>query len=195
MSTLLYAATLKLTLALQPAWVERDEPAEQRKARIELVVRAVLSTTQRPEEVAALIRLGYEETKFAKYVLHGCQDIPKGASGNCDMIQKGSRKGQIRARSFWQLWARTCPQLWESPVGSSEAVHHAARCALRHWRFATRQCRKRPNDGPIAAAFSGYRTTMRCQWPPAKGRAWRYRQWLRKLRAELAQNRTIPITR
>lgn len=189
MSETLLAIVISIALNFQPAWQERDEPPETRKARIEQMARAVLGATRNPHEIAVLLELGRAETWFSAYSHRACTPYDKRYSGDCDRIWKGKRKGQIRARSFWQLWERTCPALWKEKPGSDAAVNAAAKCALKHFRFARKQCARRTRHGALAGAFSGYRSTMVCEWEPAKARAWRARQLEGKLRFRIASSR------
>lgn len=170
-----------MTLEEQPpSWVEQKheiETLQQRKERLKLVRDAILSQTGHLPKIAALIELAYQETRFSRYSFFACTPYDDRYSGHCDRIMHGSNKGKIRARSHWQLWERTCPDLWSTIPGSEAAVSAAASCALRHWNMGLRVCR-----GDIAGAFSTYRGgAVGCFWGPAKKRAERYFQTLRQL--------------
>lgn len=124
------------------AWVDRDEPAEERDSRLDLVWKAVRHMPQ-PDR-AAVLAVGFGESRFAEYVMRDCVDKPKDATGNCD---------NGKARGPWQLWPAVCPELHALPRGhvSEEAIRLGAECARRHWRFALNRC-----GGNVEQSFASY---------------------------------------
>lgn len=145
-----------------PAWYE--DAGEPRAARLELlgpVASAIAGASGGDHQrAAALIALGWHESKFGRYVLEGrCSDGPPGA--RCD---------NGRARGAWQLWAVACPAAYQYPAGSLESLELEARCADRLLQGARGRCRGRHPAGALAGAFSGYRG-LDCRWPGGAGRA------------------------
>ena len=175
------AAILAVLQGMPSAYVERPgvapaeyaETPEDRVARLTVVAEAIAE--QGPDVAAALLAIGRGESGWARYVLHGCADRPPRAVGDCDRMRRGPRRGEIRARSYWQLWRRTCKPLWRLPVGSRAAVFAAAKCAAARWRMSRRQCRT------TAQAF-GYYGGRGCSATPAAERKARwYRAATRRL--------------
>lgn len=158
------ASILRVLLAERPAHTDTETP-EERKARLRLAAKAISAAAKNRHEAAALIAIGLHESRFAEFVSRGCSLIPATAGASCD---------NGRARSYWQMWFRACPSGWAFERGDPAAVDAFALCAVKHWRFASRICAKRPNHGPIAAGFAGFRTTTRCDWEPSKKRAETY---------------------
>lgn len=124
---------------------------------------------------AALIVIGHEETRFARYVHENrCLDGPPGM--RCDLDDKGVP----RARGLWQVWRVACPDLWDRMVDASlEATKAAAWCSATRIAGAYRRCQNHNRDA-WSGAFSGYRGAS-CTWPGAVRRARRVRQLIARL--------------
>jgi hypothetical protein len=177
----LLETTLAMLLALPPHFTDRDEPPDDRKARLTNVAHAIDAATlratcvnqpidckhlgrTRKQLVAALITIGWHESKWARYVQEGrCLDGPVGS--RCD--DRGT--GLPRARSPWQIERVAAPSLWATPPGSPEALHEGAWHAARLWAAAWRRCEGRAPT-PAVGAFAGYGGTA-CVTPRAPARA------------------------
>jgi hypothetical protein len=132
---------------------------------------AAQATSDPKQTAAALLTLGFEESRFAAYVGEGrCAEGPKGA--RCD---------RGKARGYWQLWRVACPLAWTLEHNSRRALRVEARCAARAWRGALLRNRRCHPAGPIAGAFAGYRGAD-CRWRRAAGRAKRFQRVLLRLR-------------
>jgi hypothetical protein len=168
---------LDVILAILLAWpafyTETDEQPEKRRARLVMAALAIehaANATADPQETAAaLLTIGFEESRFAAYVGEGrCSEGPKGA--RCD---------EGKARGYWQLWRVACPRAWQLEHNSRRALREQARCAARTWRGAKLRCRRRHPAGPVAGAFAGYRGAD-CTWHRGAKRAERFRRVLWK---------------
>lgn len=182
-----------VTLEEQPAaWVEQKYELEtpgERRERLKVLRDAILSETGSFAYIAALIELSWQETRLSKYAYEDCTPYDKRYTGHCDRIMWGPRKGEIRARSNWQLWSRTCPKLWELPSGSKEATEAAAGCALRIWKHGLQLCK-----GDIVGAFSRFRGgAVGCNWGPAQKRAQRYQETRRELERNYQRIRAAAV--
>lgn len=157
---------LAVMLAL-PVYVgDRDLKPENRSELYRPVAEAIAEVSKGSSTMAAaLITLGYSESRFARYVLEGrCADGPKGQ--RCDWDY---RKRQPRARGPWQVWA-WCRGAWSHGEASPEALIGGARCAARALVAARKRCEGRHPGGVWAGMYSGYRGPT-CTWAPAAGRA------------------------
>lgn len=154
--------TILAVMLSQPTWHgDMAETPEQRADLLRPVAMAIELATEDQTEQAALISLGWHESRFARYVIEGrCQDGPPGA--RCD---------NGRARSPWQLWRRSCPSAWELAEDDPRAMERSAACAARLLRGARGRCRGMHPAGDLAGMFSGYARGGRCTWGPAAGRA------------------------
>lgn len=143
------AATLRVLAAMmgQPAWYEdASETPEQRADLLRPVAMAITLATEDPTEQAALVALGWHESRWARYVVEGrCQDGPRGA--RCD---------NGRARSPWQVWAVACPSAHRLPESHPVVVERAAACAVRLLRGGRSRCRGLHPAGDWAGAFVAY---------------------------------------
>lgn len=134
------AATVAITAESSPdvmarfpvAWVDRAQSPEHRAAKDAVIWDAIKGFTA--QERAAVLSIGYGESRWAEYVLHDCVTMPPDASGDCD---------RGRSRSYFQLRPATCPELFRLPkgTGSPESVKIAAECARRMWLFSVGRCR------------------------------------------------------
>jgi hypothetical protein len=164
-----------ILLAWPPFYTETDEQPEARRLRLVMAAQAIEqvahATPDPAQTAAALLAIGFHESRFAAYVGQGrCHEGPKGA--RCD---------EGRARGYWQLWRVACPPAWRLEPGSREALHAEARCAARAWRGALWRCRRRHPAGPIAGAFAGYRGAD-CEWARGARRAQTFERIASKLR-------------
>lgn len=167
-----YTAILVVLLGLPPFHSETDESAEGRQARLQTVAAAIDHAAAAhahrwpPQKTAAaLLALGWHESRFARYVGEGrCHEGPPGA--RCDPNRHGVRQ----ARTYWQLHRVACPAAWALPEGSAAELQVAARCAAGLLIGAEHRCRHRTPYGLLAGAFSGYRG-IACDWRPSRARA------------------------
>ena len=153
-------AVLAAMLALGGYQPDAGMPIEERVTLYRPTVAAIVAAARTDEEAAALVALGWHESRFARYVLEDrCQDGPKGA--RCD---------EGRARGPWQVWGRWC-----------RAVDRAseARCALATLRLGKQRCASW--EGGFAA-LAGHPS---CEWPGARKRV----QTMRRVLAELPRVR------
>lgn len=151
-------AILAVLLAL-PAWYQ-DVGDADRPVWLAPVASAISRATESRAEVAALVALGFHESRYARYVVDGrCSDGPIGA--RCD---------NGRARTPWQVWRVACPVAWTHPDGSQESLDAAARCAAGLLRGGRGRCRGRHPAGDLAGAFSAYRGAS-CTWSGGAARA------------------------
>lgn len=158
-------AILVILLSLAPHKTDKDEPVDARRARLETIAEDIAAAADgRRDTAAALVTLGWRESRFARYVGQGCVNVPKGHA-NCD---------SGRARSYWQVWSKGCRPGWALPPGSREAQAAFAKCAGRLWRAARRRC-----GGTLFGAYSGYRSF--CVWEPARKRAVWHRGFLGRI--------------
>lgn len=130
-------------------------------ARIALywpVAEAISSAARSRSEAAALVALGWHESRWASPVV----------SGHCSAMKAGERCDNLRARSPWQVhdWCRAA---WSVPEDSLDALRESARCAVRRLRAMRERCVTRNHD-ELAGMFSGYRSGY-CAGPPARRRA------------------------
>ncbi len=118
------------------------------------------------ELAAALIELGWKETKWARAVLEG----------HCERMPKGQQCDGGYARGPWQVhgW---CSRGWALADGSYAALEEQGRCAVRLLQGRLAGCRR-----GWEGAFSGYAGSS-CAWPPARKRA----EEMREVLAFLAQ--------
>lgn len=154
-------------LRAQPVVPTDTETPEQRKVRIGIAASAIHNATRNKHEAVVLLTLIEHESKLALYVARGCVLIPATASGNCD---------NGLARSYWQMHEASCGEGWSYQRGDPHSVAAFARCAIRIFNWAQKECLKKPNHGELEAGFAGYKTTTRCDWPGSKGRAETYRR-------------------
>lgn len=144
---------LAAMLALPPYYGDRAESLAERTALYRPVAEAIYEVSKESKNAQAtaamLISQGFEETKYARYVLEGrCSDGPPGQ--RCD---------NGRSRGAFQV-GRWCP-LDHGPLGE-------ARCALRAARYGAAHCRQRSLT-PWHGAFAGL-AARDCSWPQADRR-------------------------
>jgi len=171
---------LEMILAVLLSWpafyTETDEQPEARRVRLVMAALAIEHTAKQSAEpkqmAAALLTIGFEESRFAAYV----------GQGRCDEGPKGARCDRGKARGYWQLWRVSCPAAWELPHNTREALRAETACAARIWRGALLRNRSCHPAGKIAGAFAGYRGGADCRWPRAAGRAQRYQRVLYRLK-------------
>lgn len=149
----------------QPVVPTDTETPEQRESRLGLAARAMFLAGQSKHEIVVLLTLAEHESHYAEYVARGCALIPATASGNCD---------NGLARSYWQMHEASCGEGWSYQRGDPHSVAAFARCAIRVFNWAQKECLKRPNHGELESGFAGYRTTTRCDWNGSKVRAETY---------------------
>ncbi len=156
----------------RPTWYQDKHLSRQERAvYLRPVAKAIARAARNDVEAAALVTQGWYESRYARYVIEGrCLDGPVGAQ--CDV----TRKGVIRARGPWQVW-KWCQEAWGFRQGDQAALVHEARCIARWMRGAMRRCPK----GGWVAAFAGMRGGARCEWEPAKKRAYTMRKVLATL--------------
>lgn len=158
-------ATLRVLAAMlaQPVWYQdvADTP-EQRADLLRPVAMAITLATQDPTEQAALVALGWHESRWARYVVEGrCKDGPDGA--RCD---------NGLARSPWQVHRYgLCRQAWRYTEDDPRTLELAAECSVRLLRGAKSRCTGQHPAGDWAGAFSQYGTGARCTRPKSADRA------------------------
>lgn len=150
------AALLRL-----PTWYQDvGDTLEQRADLLRPVALAIELATEDTTEQAALIALGFHESRFARYVVDGhCSDGPAGT--RCD---------NGRARHPWQVHRSACPSAWALAEDDPRALERSAACAVRLLRGARGRCRGQHQAGDWAGAFSSYGRGASCTWAPAAGR-------------------------
>lgn len=153
------AAILALIASLPPFHAEpRPEQPDERLARLRVVSEAVSALELDATWTAAVLAVGWHESRFARYVQEGrCADGPAGA--RCD---------QGLARGTWQVHRQACPRAWAERSGSAGEVREGARCAARLLRAAKWRCAGRA-PGEWWGAFSGYAGAA-CDWAGARKR-------------------------
>jgi len=142
-------------------------------ARIALywpVAEAVSAVARTKDEAAALVALGWHESRWASPVV----------SGHCSEMKTGERCDNLHARSPWQVHS-WCRDAWTVPEDSLNALRASAKCAVRMLRAARSRCRMRGVDENFGM-FSGYRSAS-CAWPPARRRVETLRAVLQSWRA------------
>lgn len=181
---MLFQLILAVLMSATPHYTDTESP-ELRRVRMVPVAHAVAAAAQQAtcaahwnvrgcrriwpgsteNAAAALLALGWHETRWAQYVGRGrCLDGPKGS--RCDPDPK---TGLPRARGYWQLWRVAARDAWALPVGTPNALRAEAWAAMRRLAGARARCVKRALT-PLTGAFSGY-AGRRCRWMPAKVRA------------------------
>jgi hypothetical protein len=173
--TTLATAILSTLLARPVHVLDRDEPAESRKARFAVAAQGIaLASKGNAHEAALLIAQFDGESKGARYVWEDrCHDGPPGA--RCDP----DRKGVARARGAFQVWAY-CKEAWAYPVGSLEEVTAAARCTLRLMRSGAKRCSAN-GYSTIEGSFAGARGGAACVTKRTPERVRTYRWALARL--------------
>lgn len=153
-----------------PVWQHDAELSRDERARLlRPVAEAIAGAARSREEIAALVALGWHESRYARYVVEGrCDEGPPGL--RCDM----GRDGKPRARGPWQVW-KWCRAAWALPAGTPASLRYEARCVVGAMRVAQARC-----DEGWESAFAGL-AGARCEWPPAKRRVWTMRQVLARL--------------
>ena len=161
MTVVVFRAMMALGLGLG-----RQEPlpvAWERLHDVSQVIAEVSLQTPDPWRTARLLLVvGYHESRFSAEV----------GAGGCSRVTSGSWCDGGRARSYWQLWQVSCPELWELPAGSRESTRQAAECASRHLWGGYRACKKRGLDQESAwiGAISRYAVGHGCYWSGAEAR-------------------------
>jgi hypothetical protein len=155
-------STILAVMLAQPTWHgDLAETPEQRADLLRPVAMAIELATEDTTEQAALVALGWHESRWARYVVSGhCSDGPSGV--RCD-------NGQ--ARHPWQLHRSACPSAWALAEDDPRALERSAACAVRLLRGARGRCRGMHPAGDWAGAFSGFARGGQCTWAPAAGRA------------------------
>lgn len=156
---------------------DRADTPEQRAELYRPVAQEIANVTRgNRTAAAALVTLGWFETRFARYVLSGnCASGPVGM--RCDWDHRTKRP---RARGAYQIWG-WCTEAWKHPEGSQESLVAETRCAARMLSGAKRRCAGAHPAGPWAGAFSGY-GGVSCIRPKASKRARRMAQIEARLR-------------
>ncbi len=160
----------------QPVWYQDvHETPEQRADLLRPVAMAVALATEDRTEQAAMVALGWHESRWARYVIEGrCKDGPDGA--RCD---------SGRARSPWQVHRYgLCRSAWTYAEDDPRTLELAAECAVRLLRGAKSRCRGLHPAGDWAGAFSQYGTGARCTRPKSAERVGTMQTVLMRLGAE-----------
>jgi len=116
---------------------------------------------------AALIALGWHESKFAQAI----------GEGHCETLPVGMRCDRGRARGYFQLWKVACPVAWQEEHGSAAELRESSWCAARLLSSAYRFCSADIPADPWARAFGRY-AGRTCAWAGGIGRVRTMRQVL-----------------
>lgn len=153
---MLNAAIISAAMALLPSHYEQGD--------FRPIAEAIAAVAADKAEAAAMISLGWHETKFSRLVLEGrCHELPAGM--RCD----GGR-----ALGPWQLHQAACPSAWvlATPTSSPEAqiasLPAQARCVVTLLRWGARRYGR--SVEPLLGAFGAY-STQGWQWSGAAARA------------------------
>lgn len=160
-------AVFRMLMALPPKYGE-SEPLPERWERMHAAAQAIASAADKTPDPHLTARLlsavAWHETRLSQWVgVGGCAKVGRDSS-QCD----GGR-----ARSYWQLWQVSCPELWALEPGSREALEQAAHCASRHLWSGYRSCLAKFHGNSRLAwigALSRYATGHRCYWSGASER-------------------------
>jgi len=124
----LVTAILAALLSLPPS--STPESVQDRSARLGTVAEAIDSVARSPEEAAALIVIGYEESRLDPLVHAG-------------LPHPIWTQDRGRARSLWQLHRSGLVRDWDTIAGTDlDATTRAARDALRVLRSAAYLCNR-----------------------------------------------------
>ena len=155
----LVGAIFLVLAQLQPVWGDGEllpDRWERLHGVARVIARAAAEEPDPVEAAAVLVALGDHETRFAA-------DVGAGLCGAVASHDKRCDGG--RARSYWQLWQVSCPELWNVEVGSEQATLTAARCALSHIRRGKTAC------GSLRGSLARYAVGHGCSWTGALPRA------------------------
>jgi len=155
-------ARVLAAMVVMPTWYQDlDETPEQRADLLRPAALAIANATDDRTEQAAMVALGWHESRWSRYVIEGrCADGPKGA--RCD---------NGRARSPWQVHAYgICRAAWAYAEDDPRTLEAAASCAVRYLRGAKSRCAGQHPAGDWAGAFSQYGTGARCTRPKSAER-------------------------
>ena len=110
--------------------------------------------------LAAMIALGYHETRYSQAV----------QEGRCDELPKGMQCDHGHARGLWQQWETACPEMWKTAPGSAEELEASAWCAATLLSRSYVVCSSDGEGDAWAGAFGRY-GARGCSWPGGKSRA------------------------
>jgi hypothetical protein len=158
-------AITAVILSLPHYWADADEPKDERVMRSQYAADVIVEVAgDNRDMIAALIALGWHESRWSRYVYEDrCQDGKPGEQ--CD---------EGRAKSPWQMHKDACPGYWKSGLLSD-----GARCAHALLRYGRAVC------GNWAGAFAVY-AGQRCSWSGGIEREATRQRMLVKLRREMA---------
>jgi hypothetical protein len=126
-------------------FTDKDEPDEEREARLAALASVIEGATKNRTERAALIVIAWHETHFARYVHEGrCSDGPRGKY-ECD---------SGRARGLFQIHNARGFDVPADDAGQ-------AALALRLFRSHYERCRHFMPD-PMIGAFAAYGSGGMC---------------------------------
>jgi hypothetical protein len=193
----MHAAILALLLSYAPWYQDRQEPAEDRRARLGVVAEAIDDATTRAtcqgldpctpiwpgrpvELAAALARTGWFESRYARHIHEG-----RCGRWECDPFKLPSGRIVHRALSVWQVQpSRLVPTAeWRTIRGADYgATSRAAWAAARVLSASYRRCQA-PGRPAMLGAVSGYATGYSCRWSKAHGRVALIERDVRRLSA------------
>jgi hypothetical protein len=156
--------TLLAMLALAVAWVDRGESPEARRELFRPVAEAIDAEAKTPRQKAFLIAQGFEDTKFARYVIEDrCLDGPKGQ--RCD---------EGRSHGPFGVSVKYCP---------SKDFRVQAHCALKAAWGGAQRCKDHSLSPPHAWFVGTAGMGRSCAWPGADRRVATFQRILARLEA------------
>lgn len=160
-------AILAILISLHPYKLDKEN-GEQREERLTYIAQVIAEESNSKKDMAWLLALGTNESRWAEYVGKGCTDGPK---GSCDA---GNSRG------YWQSWTGTCKEFDKTPRGSREAVRAQAKCAVRLGRYFASRCGSAGHN-PIEGAFSRWAGRNCGNYKDAKKRRRMFQRFLERI--------------
>lgn len=161
---------LSAILSLAPAWYAPGEAPEtdvERQTRMQTIARAISLEVPEKQWQAAVIALGWHESRYS---LETHQGTKLGDRGRSISVFQHQRHGLTRAE-------------WRDLAGTRlAATRRAVALTYERLKAARRWCGYHRGDWSIAGAFSLYGHGSRCDVPRLRARAETYRRVLARLR-------------
>lgn len=140
-------AVYKAITGTPRAYVDRDEDAKERAARLRDVAVAITAATSSLEERAALVAVGASEALWSSRV-----GADKCRKGTCDP----GKDGKPKALGYFQVHRAACREAFSMAPGLPR-LKVEAKCALRVLHWAKPRCKPET----LQAAVTGYRGDCR----------------------------------